>query len=125
MNWRNIVRMAAGVGGPTITIVWAGFTAIQARRPMSPLEWIGLVLISASIVYGIVELVIFMLSLQKEIKALKVWLGTASPQHETFRQWLRSHPPYSYEATATRSLDDRIVAMLEWWKSTQTGRHNA
>lgn len=47
--------------------------------------------------------------------AIRGWLSIKCPRVEEFRDWLRSQPAYGYEAMVTRSMDDRILAMLNWW----------
>lgn len=115
-NWRTIIRLAGSSVGPSITLIWSTIVWFKERQ-MSTLEWIGAVLLSLSICYGLVELVIFVIGLHRRVMILRNWLGIDTPSHfDAFNDWLRSQPKYSYEAMAQRSLDERIVCFQEWEK---------
>lgn len=94
-TWRTIARMVGGSIGPIITVIWSAITFVQERRPMSTLEWVGVALLSASILWGIVELVVFLRGLHTRIEALRA---------------------SNIESRRTMSnIEGRVTMMEGWW----------
>jgi hypothetical protein len=87
-HWRNIARTAGSCAGPVFTVLWLAVTSIQARQPMSVLEWVAVALISAPTVYGVAELAHFLRRLRRDVDALRM---------------LR--------------IEGRLATMEDWWKN--------
>jgi len=60
------------------------------------------------------------LKLLHEYRALRQWVGTDAIQYnDTIRDWLKRYGDHSWPYIHKRSLDDRIVTILEWWSEDQ------
>jgi hypothetical protein len=79
----------------------AGRAAWSLFYSLLPL-WVGLV------IFGVTWLV-------RDYVRLRRFVGRDKIQYETFREWLRHEPEHGFPTMAKRSLDERIVAALEWW----------
>ncbi len=80
---------------------------------MSPLEWIAVTLLVASIAYGVTEFVLFLSGLYRQNRALRQWLDIeASDNTSAFGLWLERNP--DFRGSSTQSLNHRVQVMLGW-----------
>lgn len=68
-----------------------------------------------------IGLVVYALGwLARDYWNLRRWVGCDGIQYnETIRLWVGSHEEFTWPYIHKRSLDDRIVTILEWWKKEQ------
>ena len=86
---RAVVKIAAGVVGPIVGIVKPSIEYIQARQPMSFLEWFAVLVIVASTVYGLYEFTAFLMRLHRRTLALER-IGADGRLNQMYEWWMDS-----------------------------------
>jgi len=74
-TWRVVVRIIGAVSGALITAILGGLRYLWDRWPLSMLEWIAVIAITLSILYGLAELVHFLFGLNRRTQTVNAWLG--------------------------------------------------
>ena len=97
---RAVVKIAAGVVGPIVGIVKPSVEYIQARQPMSFLEWFAMLVILASTVYGAYEFTAFLRRLHRRTLALER-IGADGRLTQMYEWWM---DPNNVELLALRLL---------------------
>ena len=120
-------RIAQALSSLTITVIttligkavdrFSGSTLSELWRTFGTelwFLWLGLVL------GGLWWLGWEALKLLHEYRALKQWVGMDAIQYnDIIREWLKHYGDDSWPYIHKRSLDDRVVTLLEWWSETQ------
>ena len=83
----RVVKIVAGSVGPVVGIVKPSVEYIQARRPMSFLEWFAVIVIIASSIYGVYELTAFLIRLRRRIVALEK-IGADGRLKQMYEWWM-------------------------------------
>ena len=64
---RLVVRIALNSGGWIIGAAWQVGKFVQQRQPMSWLEWVGAGIVLLSMLYGVIELVVWLIRLRADV----------------------------------------------------------